>query len=161
MRPPPDGEETRKPGVGHGALVGPGAIFQALFRDQFLIAAVDFSRGANVLQNSLGAGTVGIAPREFGMVQHAIGELDVERRPGGTPLVGGSRDPVNHLVPRIIRGHQEVECAGVRKRGSAMIRSAVAANSARSAGSLISQKPRCTPTKSSATEDAGDSVGPS
>src|SRR3982750_2312357 len=50
---------------------------------------------------------------------------------------------------------------GMRKRGSAMIRSAVAANSARSAGSLISQKPRCTLAKSSATEDAGEPVGPS
>src|SRR3954451_19670740 len=100
MRPPPDGEETRKPGVGHGALVGPGAIFQALLRDQFLIPAVDFGRGANVLQNSLGARTVSMAPREVVIVQHAIRELDVERRPRGPSLVGGSRDLVDHLVPR-------------------------------------------------------------
>src|SRR3954454_21703164 len=103
MRPPPDGEETRKPGVGYGALVGPGAIFQALLRDQFLIAAVDFGRGANVLQNFLGAGTVSIAPREFVVLQHAIRELDVERRRGGQSLVGGSRDLIDHHVKKILR----------------------------------------------------------
>src|SRR4051794_27819410 len=37
-RPAPDGQEARKPGVSHGALVGPGAIFQALFGQQFLIS---------------------------------------------------------------------------------------------------------------------------
>ena len=64
---------------------------------------------------SVRAGAVGIAPREFVIVQHAIRELDIERRPGRPSLVGGSRDLVDHLVPRIIRGHQEVECAGDAK----------------------------------------------
>ena len=49
-RAPPDRQETRKPGMGDGALIGPGAVFEALFGDQLLISAVGFGHGADVAQ---------------------------------------------------------------------------------------------------------------
>src|SRR4051812_41275787 len=57
-RPLPDRQETGKPGMRDGALIGPRAIFLALFRQQFLIPAVGFGRGANVPQYVAGTGAV-------------------------------------------------------------------------------------------------------
>src|SRR5882672_1465256 len=87
-RPPPDGEETRKPGVRDGALIGPGTIFEAFFGYQFLISAVGFGHGTDVAQYIARMGPIGRRAGTFIVVQHAIGEFDVEGRPGRTALVG-------------------------------------------------------------------------
>src|SRR4051794_636887 len=108
--PLPDRQETGKPGVRDGSLIGPRAVFEAFFRQQFLISAVRFGGGTDVPQYVASAGTVLVGAGTFIVVQHAIGELDVERRPAGTPLVGRRRNLVDHLVLRIIRRYQEVRC---------------------------------------------------
>ena len=50
-RPPPDRQETGKPGMRDGSLIGPCAIFLTVFGQEFLIPAVRFGRGTNVAQN--------------------------------------------------------------------------------------------------------------
>src|SRR5439155_20203299 len=107
--PPPDRQETRKPGVRDSSLIGPRAVFETFFRQEFLVSTVRFGRGTDVPQYLAGAGTVLGRAGEFIVLQHAIGEFDVERRPAGTPLVGRSCNPVDHLVLRIIRRYQEVK----------------------------------------------------
>ena len=86
-----------------GALIGPGSIFEAFFRYQFLISAVGFGRGANIAQYVARMGPISLRAGAFIVVQHAIGEFDVERRSGRTALVGRRRNLVNELVQRIIR----------------------------------------------------------
>ena len=109
--PPPDRQKTRKPGVSDGALIGPCAILQTLFGKEFLISAVRFGRGTNVGQDILRAGSVFFGAGTFVVLQHAIGEFDVERRPARTSLVGRRCNLVDHLVLRIIRRYQEVRRA--------------------------------------------------
>ena len=85
--------------------------FDALFRQQLLISAVGFRGGANVARDCPARERpIGIGAGTFVVVQHAIGEFDVEGGPGRTPLVGRSGDLVDHLVQRVIRGYQEVGC---------------------------------------------------
>jgi len=136
-----------------GALIGPRAVFEAFFRKQFLISAVRFGRGTNVAQDILRAGSVSIGAGVFIVLQHPVGEFDVERRPGRTPLIGRSRNPVDHLVLRIIRRYQEVK--RIRDSKSRFDEYQIRRGcSARSLASHRSQNPRCTLTKSSAMEDA-------
>lgn len=69
-----------------------------------------FGCGTNVVQYLSGVRAVSIGARNFIVLQHAVREFDIECRPGRTPLVGRSRNLVDHLVPRIICGDQEVRC---------------------------------------------------
>src|SRR5689334_5871453 len=110
--PPPDRQKTRKPGVSDRALIGPGAILLTLFGQELLISAVRFGRGTDVSQNILRAGSVFFGTGKLIVLQHAVGELDIEGRPARTPLVGGRGNLVDHLVQRIIGGYQEVR--GIR-----------------------------------------------
>src|SRR3954468_19418908 len=107
-RPLPNRQETGKPGVRDGSLIGPRAVLEARFRQQLLIPAVRYGCGTNVPQYVAGAGPVLVGAGTFIVVQHAIGEFDVERRPAGTTLVGWRCNLMDHLVLRIIRRHQEV-----------------------------------------------------
>src|SRR6266540_173620 len=80
-RPPPDPQKMRKPGVRDGALIGPCAIFLTVLGQKLLISAVRFGRGTNVTQNILRAGSVFMGAGVFIVLQHAVGEFDVKRRP--------------------------------------------------------------------------------
>ena len=132
---------------------------EALFRQEFLISAVRFGRGTNVAQDIPRAGPVVVGAGTFIVLQHAVGEFDVERRPARTPLVGRSCDLVDHLVLRVIRRYQEVRRTRDSKPRLAKDRDPSWPRTTRvRSASLRSQNPWCTLTKSSAMADAGGSL---
>jgi hypothetical protein len=115
--PSPDRKETRKPGVRDRSAIGPCPVFETCFGQEFLISAMRLGGGSNVVQYRSRMRPIRIGSRKIIVVEHPIGEFDIERRPGRTPLIGWSCNLVDHLVLRIIHRYQEVRRAWYAKAG--------------------------------------------